>query len=51
MTKGLGRERNISEEEKKEIARQMKEGYQKMAALNKKLAKEFFFDSEGEAKN
>ncbi|MFW6006748.1 MAG: hypothetical protein ACOCZT_02150 [Halanaerobiales bacterium] len=50
MTEGLGRERKrISEEEKKRIVEQMREGYQKMASLNRKLAEEYFIEQKGEA--
>lgn len=49
MTDGLSRENNFSEQEKKKIARQMKEGYKKMAPLNRKLAEDYFTSDKGEA--
>lgn len=48
MADGLGRAEKISEKEKKKIARQMKEGYKKMAPLNRKLAEEYFTHIKGE---
>ena len=51
MTKGLGRENEFSEEEKKKIAKEMREGYKKMASLNRKLAEEYFIENNGEAEN
>ena len=48
MADGLTRERRFSKEEKKRIARKMKEGYKKMAPLNRKLAEEYFVRVEGE---
>ncbi len=41
MSSGLSRDKNISEEKKKRIARKMREGYKKMAPLNQKLAEEY----------
>ena len=51
MTRGLGREREISDEEKKKIAEEMKEGYKKMASLNRKLAEKYFAKQKGETKS
>lgn len=48
MTEGLGRERELTEEEKEKITRDMIEGYKKMAALNRKLAEEDFMGNQGE---
>ena len=49
MNDGLGRERNISKEEKERIVKELKEGYKKMAPLNQKLAKKFSLKGEEEA--
>ncbi len=48
MTKGLSRDRSFSEKEKKKIARELKEGYKKMASLNRELAQDFFVRFKGE---
>ena len=50
MTSGVSRGRNLSEEERKKIARELIEGYKKMAPLNRKLAEEYFIKVEGETK-
>ena len=47
MTRGLSREREISKKEKEKIAREMKEGYKKMASLNRKLAEAYFIKNKG----
>ena len=46
MNEGLGRERKISKKEKEKIAKELIEGYKKMAPLNRKLAKKFFLDED-----
>ncbi|MFW6381803.1 MAG: hypothetical protein ACOCZ3_04580 [Bacillota bacterium] len=42
MGEDLRKSRELSEEEKKRIARDMIEGYKKMASLNQKLAENDF---------
>ncbi len=46
MVEDLSRDRDLSEEEKKRIARELIQGYKKMAALNQKLAENGFVEEE-----
>ena len=48
MTEGLGGDRKISKREREKIARELIEGYKKMAPLNRKLAKKFYLNEESE---
>lgn len=50
MTEGPGRGRELTEEEKEKITRDMIEGYKKMADLNRELAEENFMGNQGETK-
>ena len=46
MAEDFREERDLSEEEKKRIARELIQGYKKMAALNQKLAENGFIEDE-----
>ena len=46
MSESLGGDREISKKEREKIARELIEGYKKMAPLNKKLAKKFYINEE-----
>lgn len=48
MAGELRKRTRLTEEEKKRIAREMIEGYKKMARINQKLAEDGFIQKDGE---
>jgi len=48
MADDLRKKPELSKEEKEKIARDMIEGYKKMASINKKLAEDGFIKNDGE---
>ena len=50
MADELRKKTELSKEEKEKIARDMIEGYKKMASINKRLAENGFIENNGEAK-
>ncbi len=48
MADELRKKTELTKEEKKKIAKEMIEGYKKMASINKKLAENGFIKNDGE---